>query len=122
MQRSRIRVKDTVIAVYDTADHTDQAIDALRRAGVPNTSIHRHIREGDDLTREHPLFIEEEVGGLWSALFGTDHVVEHAIHDGSPEAGGTVVRVTHIPDEHHEAVLDILSRYHPAEVRAAVDA
>ncbi len=115
-------MKDTVVAVYDTADHTDQAIAALRRAGVPDASIHRHVREGDDLTREHPLFVEEEVGGLWSALFGAeDHVVEHVIHDGSPEAGGTVVRVTRIPTEHYDAVLDILSRYHPAEIRAAAE-
>ena len=114
-------VKDTVIAVYDTAEHTDHAIDALRRAGVPASSIHRHVREGDDLTREHPLFVEDEVGGLWSALFGTDHVAEHVIHDGSAEAGGTVVRVTGIPTQHYEAVLDILSRYHPAEIRAATD-
>ncbi len=115
-------MNDTVIAVYDTADHTNHAIDALRRAGVPASSIHRHIREGDDLTREHPVLVEVEAGGLWSALFGSDHPVEHVIHDGSAEAGGTVVRVTKIPPQHYEAVLDILQRYHPAEIRTAPDA
>ena len=115
-------MKDTVIAVYDTADHTNDAVDALRRAGVPDASIHRHVRDGDDLTRERPLFVEEPVGGLWSALFGTEHTVQHLIHDGTPEAGGTVLRVTRIPEQHYQAVLDILARYHPAEIRTGMDA
>jgi hypothetical protein len=106
-----------IIAVYDTAGHTDQAIAALLTAGVPHTSIHRHIREGDDLTGERPAIIERDGHGIWSTLFGTDHPVDHVIHDGEPEAGGTVVRVTMIPDAHYEAVLDILGRYHPADVQ-----
>ncbi len=114
-------MKDTVIAVYDTADHTDQAIGALRRAGVPDACIHRHIREGDDLTREHPMLVEVEERSLWSTLFGEDHPVEHIVHDGSAEAGGTVVRVTRIPVQHYTAVLDILSRYHPAEMQTPSD-
>ena len=108
---------DTLVAVYDTAEHTDQAIDALRRAGVPEGSIHRHIRDGDDLTREHPPLVAVEGGGILSSLFGTDEPVEHVIPEEAAEAGGTVVRVTLIPPDRYEAVLDILERYHPSDVQ-----
>ncbi len=111
-------MNDSLIVVYDTAEHTELAIAALRRAGVPDTSIHRHIREGDDLDREHPPLVEVEGGGIWSTLFGTDHPVEHLVPEGSVEAGGTVIRVTRIPAERYDAVLDILERYHPSDVQA----
>ena len=110
-------MKETIIAVYDTAEHATQAIAALRRAGAPDASIHRHVRQGDELTREQPVLIAVESPSLWSTLFETDTPVEHVIHDGTPEAGGTVVRVTRIPAPHYEAVLDLLQRYHPAELR-----
>ena len=100
-----------------TAEHASQAIAALRQAGAPEDAIHRHVREGDELTREQPVLIAVEAPSLWSTLFVTDTPVEHVIHDGTPEAGGTVVRVTKIPAPHYEAVLNLLQRYHPAALR-----
>ena len=108
---------DTLVAVYDTAEHTEQAMGALRRAGVPEASIHRHVRDGDDLTREHPPVVAVEGNSIWSTLFGTDEPVEHVIPETAAEAGGTVIRVTMIPDDRYEAVLDILERYHPSDVQ-----
>ena len=113
------RVSDVVIAVYDTAQHATQAVTALRRAGAPESCIHRHVRDGDEMTRERPVLIEVEAATLWSTLFGSDEPVEHVIHDGTEEAGATVVRVTRIPPQHHDAVVDILQRHHPAELQVA---
>lgn len=108
---------DTIIVAYDNPEHTEQAIAALRVAGVPNIAIHRHTRDGDDLTSERPAIVETDETSLWSTLFGSVHPAERLIPDDSPEAGGTVVRVTMIPAEHYEAVLNILQRFHPSDVR-----
>jgi hypothetical protein len=107
-----------IIAVYDTHDHAEQAIAALLDAGVPAASIHRHIRDGDDLTGERPSIVEVEHAGLLATLFGDGDPVEHVVLSDSPEAGGTVVRVTMIPPDRHEAVLDIMERFHPSDVQS----
>jgi hypothetical protein len=83
---------------------------------VPKGSIHRHIREGDDLTTERPSLVKVEHAGLLATLFGDNEPVEHLIPSDSPEAGGTVIRVSMIPPERYDAVLDIVERYHPSDV------
>jgi hypothetical protein len=108
---------ETIVAVYDNALHAEQAIGALRRANVPTASIHRQTREVDDVTSERPPIVHSEGAGLWPALFGTSEPEEHLIYDDSAEAGGTVVRVSMIPENHYEAVLEILGRYHPVDLK-----
>jgi hypothetical protein len=109
---------DTIIAVYDNATHAEQAIAALRRAHVPETAIHRHTREGDDLISERPPIVQSETSSFWPTLFGSGEAEEHLVYDDSPEGGGTVVRVTMIPDVLYDAVLDLLERYHPVDLKA----
>ena len=108
---------ETIIAAYDTHEHAEQAIAALLAGGVPEKSIHRHIRDGDDLTGERPTIVAVEPAGILATLFGGDEPVEHTIPSDSPEAGGTVIRITMIPAEQYDAVLDIVGRFHPSEVQ-----
>jgi hypothetical protein len=108
---------ETIVAVYDTHDHAEQAIAALLANGVPEASIHRHIRDGDDLTGERPAIVDVEHAGLLATLFGDDEPVEHVIPSDSPEAGGTVIRVTMIAPESYDTVLDVVERFHPSEVQ-----
>ena len=108
---------ESIIAVYDTHDHAEQAVAALLDAGVPEASIHRHIRDGDNLTSEQTAIVEVEHAGLLATLFGDAEPVEHVIASDSAAAGGTVIRVTMIPPDRYEGVLDILTRYHPSDVR-----
>jgi hypothetical protein len=108
---------ESLIAVYDTHDHAEQAVAALLDSGVPEASIHRHIRDGDNLTGEQPAIVEVEHAGLLATLFGGAEPVEHIIASDSAAAGGTVIRVTMIPPERYEAILDVLERYHPSDVR-----
>jgi hypothetical protein len=110
-------VTDSIIAVYDTHDHAEQAVAALLAMDVPEATIHRHIRDGDDLTSEHPAIVEVHHPGLFATLFGDDETVEHVIPADSAEAGGTVIRVTMIAAERYDAVLDVLERFHPSDVR-----
>ena len=49
---------DTIIVAYDNPGHTEQAIEALRAAGIPDIAIHRHTRDGDDLTSVAQFGIE----------------------------------------------------------------
>ncbi len=108
-------MKDTVVALYDTAEHANQAVDALRRAGVPEACIHRQIFDGD-LTSEHHSLVKLDKPTTWLSFFDPDEGDGDFIYEDAEEAGGTVVRVTHIPAERYEAVLDIIERYHPADV------
>jgi len=108
---------ESIIVVYDTHDHAEQAVAALLGAGVPEASIHRHIRDGDNLTSEQPALVEVEHAGLLATLFGDADPVKHVIASDTAAAGGTVIRVTMIPPERYEAVLDVLERYHPSDVR-----
>ncbi len=108
---------ETIVAVYDNAAHAELAIEALRRANVPEASIHRQTREMDDVTSERPPIVQTESTGLWPTLFGASEPEERLVYDDSAEAGGTVVRVSMIPENHYDAVLDILGRYHPVDLQ-----
>jgi hypothetical protein len=107
---------ETIIAVYDNATHAEQAIGALRRANVPETAIHRHTRDGDDLTSDRPPIVQHD-SSFWPTLFGYGEAEEHLVYDDSSEGGGTVVRVTMIPEAHYDAVLNLLERYHPVDLK-----
>ena len=108
-------MKDTIVALYDAPEHTTQAVNALRRAGVPEACIHRQIFDGD-LTSEHHTLVKLDKPPSWLSLFDRDAGEDEFVYEDAEEAGGTVVRVTHIPADRYEAVLDIIERYHPSDV------
>ena len=112
-------MSETIVAAYDTHEHAEQVIAALLAAHVPEDHIHRHTRQGDDLTPEVALIVHKEGPGFWASLFGVEDVGEdHLAYDYTLEGGGTVVRVTMIPDQDYDTVLEILERYHPVDMDA----
>jgi uncharacterized protein (TIGR02271 family) len=100
---------ETLVAVYDTPDHAEAAIKALKAAGFHEADI--SVFDEDRLKAgKSALSAGVKEAGLWHRLFGTD-VYEHeaAIYGQSVEDGGVVISVR-VPESevaHATAVLDI---------------
>jgi uncharacterized protein (TIGR02271 family) len=100
---------ETLVAVYDTPDHADAAVKALKAAGFAESdiSIFDSARlKGGKVTMSSGV----RETGLWHRLFGTD-VYEHEadIYGQTIEDGGVVISVR-VPESevaHASAVLNI---------------
>src|ERR1700722_16606442 len=100
---------ETLVAVYDTPDHADAAVKALKAAGFAESdiSIFDSARlKGGKVTMSSGV----RETGLWHRLFGTD-VYEHEadIYGQTVEDGGVVISVR-VPESevaHASAVLNI---------------
>jgi hypothetical protein len=110
---------ETIVAAYDRPAHAEQVIADLLAAHVPAERVHRHSRDGDDMTREVLPVVVDEGPGFWASLFGVADVGEdHLAYDHTLDGGGTVVRVTMIPDQDYDTVLQIMERHHPVDMDA----
>ena len=98
---------ETIVAVFDTRDHADAAVKALRAGGFANADI--SIFDGNRLTSGKKAVAPEETG-LWQRLFGDD-VYEHeaAVYHQTIERGGVVVSARVMDNEvaHAIAILDL---------------
>jgi uncharacterized protein (TIGR02271 family) len=105
---------ESIVAVYDTAEHAALAAEALEAAGVPSSAISQHASSGiPDQTTTAPVHEK----GFWASLFGGEPEYEHdtAVYDRSLASGSTVVTVK-APEEHLNQVMDILERHNPIDI------
>ena len=114
--------QETVVAVFDTPDHADAAVKALRTGGFADADISvfdesRLLFEEGRATpggRDRAAIVTEP--GLWRRLFGRDvHEHEAAVFGQTVERGGSVVSARVIDSEvaHAIAILDL---HHPVSV------
>jgi uncharacterized protein (TIGR02271 family) len=114
--------QETVVAVFDTPDHADAAVKALRTGGFADADISVFdesrllFEEGRGTTggRDRAAIVKEP--GLWRRLFGRDvHQHEASVFGQTVERGGSVVSVRVLDSEvaHAIAILDI---HHPVSV------
>jgi len=106
---------ETLVAVYDTHEHADAAVKALKAAGFHESDI--SVFDDQRLMAGRKTLAEGvKQPGFWQRLFGTD-VYEHeaTVYGQSIEDGGVVVslRVPENEVAHATAVLDI---HRPADV------
>src|SRR5208337_1470243 len=100
---------ETLVAVYDTAEHADAAVKALKAAGFHESDI--SVFDDERLMAgKKTLSSGVKEAGLWHRMFGTD-VYQHEanIYGQTVEDGGVVISVR-VPDSevaHATAVLDI---------------
>jgi uncharacterized protein (TIGR02271 family) len=100
---------ETLVAVYDTPQHADAAVKALKAAGFAESdiSIFDSARLDAGRTSSSPSLRE---AGLWHRLFGTDvHQHEANIYGDTIDDGGVVISVR-VPESevaHASAVLNI---------------
>ncbi len=105
---------ESIVAVYDSAEHAARAVEALEAAGVPSSAISQHASSGiSDTTTTAP--VQEK--GFWASLFGGEPEYEHdtTVYNRSLESGSTVVTVR-APEEHLNQVMDILERHNPIDI------
>ncbi len=109
-------MNETIVAVFDTAAHAEQAVSDLLAANVPQSAIQRHAAEGSYSPASTAVSSRpQEEGGFWSSLFGGSST-DHDVYDRTLESGGNVVTVSTIPEHDYEAVMAILEKHSPVDI------
>ncbi len=96
-----------LVAVYDTAAHADAAIQDLKAANVPASSISRHAKDGGAVAKA-----DAPEPGFWASLFGGG---ESTVYDRSVEGGSIVVTVKS-PEQDVTRISDILEAHDPIDL------
>jgi uncharacterized protein (TIGR02271 family) len=109
---------ETIVAVYDTAEHAALAVRDLEAAGVPSSAISQHAAAGSmtgstAITTAAP----HREQGFWASLFGGEPEYEHdtTVYNRSLESGSTVVSVK-ASELHITQAMEILERHNPVNI------
>lgn len=105
---------ETIVAVFDTAEHAAHAVRDLEAAGVPSNVITQHAAQPRAATGAAAAPREQ---GFWANLFGgePEHLHDTAVYDGSMAAGATVVTVR-APEQYLAHTMEILERHNPVDI------
>ena len=109
---------ETIVAVFDTADHAAAAVRDLKGAGIPDANITQHAGGTTaSLTAGAAGTEPRQDQGFWANLFGAEpeHGHDTAVYDRSMQGGSTVVTVRG-SGAHLDQVLDILERHNPIDI------
>ena len=105
---------ETIVAVYDNAEHAEAAVRDLLAANVPSDAISRHAgahsTNADASSATSTSTNPSQKQGFWSGVFGGEPDHDTSVYDRSIESGSTVVTVN-TPQQHVEAVNVILERH-----------
>ena len=101
---------ETIIAVFDNAEHANAAANSLKSAGVPDAAIRMHANTAD---RAGNAPQREE--GFWSSLFGGAPDQDVAVYERSLAGGSTVLSIDS-PEEHVSKVIEILESHNPVDI------
>ncbi len=107
----------TLVAIYDTAEHADAAVRDLRADGVPADAISQHANDSGTAGASRTSATTTSPArdqGFWSNLFGGHPDHDTAVYDRSIESGSTVVTVR-TPNEHFDRVSSILEKHNPVD-------
>jgi uncharacterized protein (TIGR02271 family) len=107
---------ETIVAVYDTAEHAALAVQDLEAAGVPSSAISQHAA-GGVMTGSTTTTAPHREQGFWASLFGGEPEYEHdtTVYNRSLESGSTVVSVK-APEQHVAQAMEILERHNPINI------
>ncbi len=111
---------ETIVAVFDTAEHAAAAVKDLEAAGVPSSAISQHAGSGASGMTTGTSTSAAAPGqekGFWSSLFGgePDYGHDTAVYDRSLQGGSTVLTVKG-GEAHATQILDILERHNPIDI------
>jgi uncharacterized protein (TIGR02271 family) len=111
---------ETIVAVFDTIAHADQAIAALEAAGVPANAIQHYAKDSANTVGDDRAAAVEQKpqGGFWAWLTGEEqsqHAAHATLYDRSIESGGTVVTVI-ADDSDAERIVSILEQHSPVDL------
>lgn len=100
--------EQTLVAVYDTPAHAEEAARDLRAANVPAAAISQHAANGAGAASAP---VQER--GFWSSLFGGD--TDDADTLGRSVAGGSTVVTVKVPAQQASQVTGILEKHNPID-------
>ena len=108
---------ETIVAVYDTAEHAALAVRDLEAAGVPSSAISQHSGQSMSASSTTTMAAAPKEQGFWSSLFGGEPEHEHdtAVYDRSLAGGSTVVTVK-TPEQYLTHTMEILERHNPIDI------
>lgn len=106
---------ETIVAVYDTAEHAEMAVQDLLAAKVPSDAISRHASIGMTMGAATTTTAPAQEKGFWARTFGGEPDHDTSVYDRSVGSGSTVVTVQ-VPDEHVTAVTEILEKHSPIDI------
>lgn len=104
---------ETIVAIYDTAEHADAAVRDLKAANVPAHAISQHANTAGTTSEGAEAPAREQ--GFWSKLIGAEPDHDTGVYDRSIESGSVVVSVR-VPSEHYDSVSAILEQHHPIDL------
>lgn len=104
---------ETIVAVYDSAEHAGLAVRDLEAAGIPSSAITRHSADRGAKSANTTAPVHEK--GFWASLFGDDDHYESHVYNRSIESGSTVVTVR-TTEQHLTQVMDILEQHNPIDI------
>ena len=114
--------EETIVAVFDTAEHAAAAVRDLESAGVPSSAISQHAggATGSSGSLTNSTSTTTQPGqekGFWASLFGAEPEYGHdtTVYDRSLQGGSTVVTVRG-SEQHLTQVMDILERHNPIDI------
>ncbi len=109
--------EETVVAVFDTAEHAAAAVADLTNAGVSAANISQHRQGSTAMGTASTVSGTGEKPGFWASLFGAEpeHVHDTNVYDRSMASGATVVTVK-ASEAHMDDVMDILERHNPVDI------
>jgi hypothetical protein len=115
--------EETIVAVFDSAAHAQQAAAELRDAGIPGASVTRHSDADLATGIAAPQPVHRQ--GFLSGLFSQDdsgEMQDRPISGGADASGATVVTVRVIEPQAAGAV-EILAEHNPIDIdeRATVN-
>ena len=108
---------ETIVAVYDTAEHAALAVRDLEAAGVPSSAISQHAGQSMSSSSTGTMATAPKEQGFWSSLFGGEPEHEHdmTVYDRSLAGGSTVVTVK-TPEQYLTHTMEILERHNPIDI------
>ena len=111
---------ETIVAVFDTAAHAEEAIAALEAAGVSSSAIQHYAKISSNTVGNDIETAAEQKpqGGFWAWLTGEEqsaHAAHSTLYDRSIESGGTVVTVV-TDDREGERIVSILESHSPIDL------
>jgi uncharacterized protein (TIGR02271 family) len=110
-------MSETIAAVYKTQAQAESAFQDLLVAGIPESSIDRHMQGGSYLGGSSSLETRPAEGkGFWASLFGGETHDNTSVYDENLSSGGSVVTVRAVSDVDYDHVAAILERHDPVDV------
>jgi len=108
---------ETLVAVFDTPEHAEAAVEALKAGGFHEDDI--SIFDSDRLSAGSSKISKDvKEAGLWHRMFGTGlYKHEAAVFGQTVDRGGTVLSLR-VLDSEVEHAIGILDLHHPIDVHA----